>query len=219
METTFLSERVANEIRSAYGSPVYVYDEKILLTQATSALQFPSNDGLTVRYAMKACPNAAILQIFDRAGLSFDASSGYEVMRALAANISPHKISLSSQEFPTNFQELYPLGIEFNACSLYQLEQFGKLFPGASCGVRFNPGLGSGGTEKTNVGGPASSFGVWHELSPEVQRIADTYGLQLKKIHTHIGSGSDPAVWQRAAGTVVFCQSSEKMSSPFPCAC
>lgn len=165
----FLSEKVVNEIRSAYGSPVYVYDENTLLTQAMTAMQFPSNDGVTVRYAMKASPNAAILQIFDRVGLSFDASSGYEVMRALAANIAPQKISLSSQEFPNNFQELYSLGIEFNACSLYQLEQFGKLFPGGSCGVRFNPGLGSGGTEKTNVGGPASSFGVWHELSPEVQ--------------------------------------------------
>lgn len=90
-------------------------------------------------------------------------------MRALAANISPHKISLSSQEFPTNFQELFSRGIEFNACSLHQLELFGKLFPGGSCGVRFNPGLGSGGTEKTNVGGPASSFGVWYELYSEVQ--------------------------------------------------
>jgi len=35
--------------------------------------------------------------------------------------------------------------------------------------VRFNPGLGSGGTGKTNVGGPSSSFGIWHELLPDVQ--------------------------------------------------
>ena len=26
-----------------------------------------------------------------------------------------------------------------------------------------NPGLGSGGTNRTNTGGPASSFGIWHE--------------------------------------------------------
>ena len=41
------------------------------------------------------------------------------------------------------------MGIEFNACSLTQLETFGKLFPGGKCGVRFNPGKGSGGTGKT----------------------------------------------------------------------
>jgi diaminopimelate decarboxylase len=101
--------------------------------------------------------------------LHFDASSGFEVQRAITAGILPHKISLSSQEFPSNFASLYELGIEFNACSLHQLELFGQRFPGQSCGIRFNPGLGSGGTEKTNVGGPASSFGIWHEFKDDVK--------------------------------------------------
>jgi len=66
--------------------------------------------------------------------------------------------------------------------------------------VRFNPGLGSGGTGKTNVGGPSSSFGIWHELLPEVQALLEQHDLQPARVHTHIGSGSDPAVWQRVAG-------------------
>jgi len=103
------------------------------------------------------------VQIFDRMGLHFDASSGYEVRRAIRAGIEASRISLSSQEFPQDFKELYELGINFNACSLSQLESFGKLFPGGKCGIRFNPGRGSGGTGKTNVGGPSSSFGIWHE--------------------------------------------------------
>jgi len=65
------------------------------------------------------------------------------------AGVSPSCISLSSQELPANFEELVKMGIEFNACSINQLETFGKLFPGGSCGVRFNPGKGSGGTGKT----------------------------------------------------------------------
>ena len=96
-------------------------------------------------------------------GLHFDASSGFEVRRAIRAGIAASRISLSSQEFPTDFKELYDQGINFNACSLHQLESFGKLFPGGQCGIRFNPGKGSGGTGKTNVGGPSSSFGIWHE--------------------------------------------------------
>lgn len=61
---SFLNERIASEIRSEFGSPVYVYDESTLLAQANATLQFPVNSGgLTVRYAMKACPNAAILQV------------------------------------------------------------------------------------------------------------------------------------------------------------
>ncbi len=84
-------------------------------------------------------------------------------MRAIRAGISPSHISLSSQEFPVNFSELYDLGIEFNACSLHQLEEFGRRYPGRSCGVRLNPGRGSGANFKTDVGGPAASFGIWCE--------------------------------------------------------
>lgn len=91
------------------------------------------------------------LQLFDSLGLCFDASSGYEVFRAVACGISAKKISLSSQEFPNNFYDIYSMGVAFNACSLSQLERFGEMFPGHECGIRFNPGQGSGGTTKTNV--------------------------------------------------------------------
>ena len=59
--------------------------------------------------------------------------------------------------------------------------------------------LGSGGTSKTNVGGPSSSFGVWHEYIASAQAICEKYDLKVTKIHTHIGSGSDPLVWANAA--------------------
>jgi len=79
---------------------------------------------------MKACPNAAILKLFNNLGLYFDVSSGFEVERAARAGIPYDHMSLSSQEFPKDFKELYSKGLEFNACSLNQLEKFGKLFPG-----------------------------------------------------------------------------------------
>jgi diaminopimelate decarboxylase len=44
-------------------------------------MAFPNAFGLTVRYAMKASPNAAILKVLRKAGLNIDASSGYEVRR------------------------------------------------------------------------------------------------------------------------------------------
>lgn len=68
-------------------------------------------------------------------------------------------IENSSQELPSDASELLAMGVGINACSLEQLRRLGKEAPGASIGVRFNPGLGSGGTKSTNVGGPASSFG------------------------------------------------------------
>lgn len=195
----FLTPAAARAIAARFGTPVYVYDEASLVRNTEAALAFPNAYGLTVRYAMKASPNAAILKLFHRLGLHIDASSGFEAERAMRAGIPAEKISLSTQEFPGNFAELYEAGIRFNACSLSQLEKFGQRFPGASCGLRFNPGLGSGGTGKTNVGGPHSSFGIWHEWAGEAQAILDKYSLTAVRIHTHIGSGSDPAVWERAS--------------------
>jgi diaminopimelate decarboxylase len=149
---------------------------------------------------MKAAPNKQILKLFSAKGLHIDASSGFECHRAMQAGVPASHMSLSSQEFPSDFKELYEKGIEFNACSLNQLERFGKLFPGGKCGVRFNPGTGSGGSGKTNVGGPSSSFGIWYELMPEVKAIVEKYNLNVVRVHTHIGSGSDPAVWQKVSG-------------------
>jgi diaminopimelate decarboxylase len=197
----FLTPALAESLRQTVGTPAYVYDERTLKAQATKALAFPNVHGLTVRYAMKASPNAAILRIFDACGLHFDTSSGWECDRAIKAGIAANKLSLSTQQMPSqaDFVRLDQAGINFNACSLSQLENFGAWLPGSSLGLRFNPGLGSGGTSKTNVGGPSSSFGIWHEHLSDVQEIVAKYRLKVVRIHTHIGSGSDPLVWQKAA--------------------
>ena len=195
----FLDYPTARSVADQFGTPVFVYDRATLEANARQALDFPHAYGLTVRYAMKAAPNAAILSIFKQLGLWIDASSGYEVRRALAAGIEAHKISLSSQELPEDFAELYELGIAINACSLNQLERFAEAFPGREIGLRFNPGAGSGGNNRTNVGGPGSSFGIWHEWIDQVQAIVEKAGLKAVRVHTHIGSGSDPAVWQKVS--------------------
>lgn len=192
-------ENVA-QLDCEFGTPFYLYDEGKLRQSAADALAFPNAYGLKVRFAMKACPNVAILQLFDHLGLYFDASSGHEVHRLMHAGIPADHISLSTQELPKDFAELIEKGIHLNACSLNQLAAFGEAFPGKRVGLRFNPGLGSGGTQRTNVGGPGSSFGIWHELVPEVDQLVEKHHLIVERIHSHIGSGSDPEVWQRASG-------------------
>jgi diaminopimelate decarboxylase len=193
----FIDFTTARAVAKQFGSPVYVYNQATLAANAAAVLAFPNAYGLTARYAMKASPNAAILQVFKQAGLSIDASSGYEVRRAMSAGFAASQISLSTQELPQDFAELYQAGIEINACSLSQLERFGQAFPGGRIGLRFNPGAGSGGNNRTNVGGPGSSFGIWHEWIDQVHALVARYELKVVRIHTHIGSGSDPAVWQK----------------------
>jgi len=196
----FLKPEECAMVREKFGTPAYVYDRATLAKQAEDAKAFPNAYGLTVRYAMKASPNKAILKTFKQRGLCVDASSGYECERAMRAGFDANEISLSTQELPSFFGDLIKRGVKLNACSLSQLERYGAAFPGGEVGVRFNPGLGSGGTGKTNVGGPSSSFGIWYESLPKVKEIVAKYNLKVVRIHTHIGSGSDPAVWQKVSG-------------------
>lgn len=199
------------------GSPLYAYSLPQLEKFASDCLDFPNAYGLTVRYAMKASPNAAILKFFHSKGIHIDASSGYECRRAMAAGIPPENISLSTQELPKDFSDLINTGVKVNACSISQLERIGQHYAGKGqkVGVRVNPGVGSGGFSKsttsfskTNVGGPSSSFGIWHKLVEDgtVSTIVEKYGLVVEKIHTHIGSGSDAAIWQQVATkSLSFC--------------
>mmetsp|Transcript_24553 Transcript_24553/g.59604 ORF Transcript_24553/g.59604 Transcript_24553/m.59604 type:complete len:437 (-) Transcript_24553:166-1476(-) len=203
----FLTPAKVREVAQKFGTPTYVYDEDTLRTHAQNMLDFPNAYGLTVRYAMKASPNKRILQLFNEMGLHIDASSGFECHRAMAAGVKPANISLSSQQLADDFKELIKKGVQINCCSLKQLERVGQELPGSKIGIRFNPGVGSGGTNKTNVGGPSSSFGIWHGLFDEVQKLVEQHKLEVIRVHTHIGSGSDPEVWTRCSNlTLDLCR-------------
>src|SRR6266850_671622 len=171
--TPLLSAEKAAEVRERFGTPCYVYDRATLEATARRALAFPAPYGFTLRYAMKANPSRGILAVFRALGLHVDASSDWEVERALRAGF-------------------------LNACSLHQLEAIGRATPGRAVAVRMNPGLGSGSTKRTNTGGPSASFGIWHDYAAEVKTVAARYGLTIGTLHTHIGSGTDPEVWKRA---------------------
>jgi diaminopimelate decarboxylase len=125
-------------------------------------------------------------------------------------NISDHEVSHLS---PASYS------------SVSQLERFGKAFEGTGqkVGIRVNPGVGSGGLStsttgfsKTNVGGPSSAFGIWNALLEDgtVPAIVEKYGLTVERIHTHIGSGSDPKIWQDVASkSLAFCKIWETVES------
>ena len=144
----------AAEIRERFGTPCYVYDRATLEAAAREALAFPAPFGFTLRYAMKANPSLGILKLFRALGLHLDASSDFEVERALRSGFAPSEIQLTSQMPSRRLAEFLGKGVIFNACSLHQLEAYGQLARGREVSVRMNPGLGSGATNRTNTGGP-----------------------------------------------------------------
>ena len=199
----FLNKTQIELIRERFGTPVFVYDQRQLEAAADLVLAFPSPCRLVGRFAMKALPNAAVLRIFDAKGLHIDASSGFEADRALRAGIEPAHIQITAQELPRDLKGLVQRGVLFNACSLHQLRHFGLLFPDSELSIRVNPGAGGGHNNRTNTGGPAASFGIWHERLDEAFEIAREFDLRLSGLHTHIGSGGDPEVWKRCAGLIL----------------
>ena len=194
-----LTADVAAEVRRRFGTPCYVYDRAALEAAARQALAFSAPFGFTLRYAMKANPSRGVLQLFRDLGLHVDASSDFEVERALRAGFAPERIQLTSQAPSLALASHVARGVLFNACSLHQLDELGRIARGREVSVRMNPGLGSGSTKRTNTGGPASSFGIWHEELGEVKALAERHGLRINRLHSHIGSGTDPEVWKRCA--------------------
>ena len=195
----FLTYNDLDELQMEFGTPCFVYDEATLRENAKAVLNFPHAFGLFPRYAMKAAPTAAILRIFNEEGLGIDASSIHEVERAVRAGFGTESISLSTQELADDFIYWAQDGIRINLCSLHQIHKIGRWGKVRRVGLRFNPGKGSGGNNRTNVGGPASSFGIWKDDLAEAINLCKEYKLTVERIHTHIGSGSDPEVWKTVA--------------------
>lgn len=186
-----------------YGTPLFVHDEATYERCGREALAAPNAFGLSVRYAMKANSHRVVLRLFERLGIGIDASSVFEVQRALAAGIAAEKIQLTSQEVQPagRLRELLARGIQYNATSLEQLRVFAALDCARTTpiSIRVNPGLGSGHNNRTNTAGRGASFGIWHSHLGEVLKIAADAGLKITRLHTHVGSGSDWRVWQKAA--------------------
>jgi diaminopimelate decarboxylase len=192
-----LTLSLAAEVRVRFGTPCYVYDREALEAAAGLALGFPAPFGFTLRYAMKANPSRGVLTVFRDLGLHIDASSDHEVERALRAGFPPSAIQLTSQLPSPRLAEHLARGVLVTACSLHQLESLGQLASGRDVTVRMNPGLGTGSTKRTNTGGPASSFGIWHEHLGDVKTLAERHDLRIAGLHSHVGSGTDPEVWKR----------------------
>ena len=195
-------EPSADVVRAAvreFGSPLYLYDEATLRARARAVAGFGGPFGFTPRFALKANPCKAVLQLFAAEGLHFDASSVHEAARAVRAGIAPSRVQLTAQILGAGFDDLARSGVRLTACSLRQVERIGAALPGTEIGLRINPGEGSGHNKRTNVAGPNASFGVWHEQIPEACAIAARHGLRMRWMHHHVGSGGDPQRWAEIA--------------------
>ncbi|NQT27426.1 diaminopimelate decarboxylase [candidate division KSB1 bacterium] len=186
-----------------FSTPIYLYDETVILQKCKDVLSMPNAHGLTVRYAMKANANRALLQLITERGLHLDSSTLNEVCRAHRAGITYDKIMLTSQEVPLgkdreDLESMILEGLTYNICSLQQLDLIAEfaVLNQKPMSIRINPGVGAGESVTRNTGDKYSSFGIHlANIDKVIQKVNET-GLVINQVHVHIGSGGDPEMWR-----------------------
>ena len=177
-----------SDLGRRWGTPLYIYGRQAIenrIEELTS--RFP-----IVRFAQKANPHLAILNLMRSRGVVVDAVSTGEIHRAFRAGYKPSEIVYTADVFDdsaVNLLKVHPVPV--NCGSPDMIRQFAEFRPGGAVTLRVNPGFGHGHSRKTDTGGPSSKHGIWFEEIPECVRMANALGLKVNGLHMHIGSGSD----------------------------
>jgi len=177
------------ELINKYGSPLYVYNERIFRQNCRNLLEMVTYPKFRVNFSAKANSSLALLQIIKDEGLCADAMSPGEIFVQRAAGFKPEEIffvcnNVSADEMRYAIDRNILISVD----SLSQLELLGRLNPGGKVAVRFNPGVGVGHHAKVITAGKDTKFGVNTEYIPEVKNILKKYDLKLVGINQHLGS-------------------------------
>jgi len=172
-----------------YGSPLYVYNERILRERCREIKNLVSYPKFSVNYSAKANSNLAFLQIVHEEGLNVDAMSPGEIYAELKAGFKPEQIfyisnNVSEEEMKFAIERDILISVD----SLSQLEQYGKLNHGGKIAARFNGGIGAGHNEKVVTAGKKTKFAINPEYIPDFKEIIKKYNLKFVGINQHIGS-------------------------------
>ena len=185
----FLSDDKVFELIKKYGSPLYVYDERILRKSCREMHNLLPKKNLRVNYSAKANSNIEILKIVRDEDIDVDAMSPGEIYVQKLAGYNADRIfyignNVSKEEMQYAINEKVLVSVDSRA----QLESFGPINPGGDVAVRFNPGIGTGHHQKVVTAGKKTKFGVQKDFIPQVKAILEKYNLNLVGIDQHIGS-------------------------------
>jgi diaminopimelate decarboxylase len=189
------------ELAARVGTPFYLYDATVLRARAQAVASLTEGPSLQARYAIKANPAAAVLEIVREAGLWIDAVSGNEVERARRAGFAmgndPPVVMLTVDVFRDNALEMVTRhGVLPNVGSPGMVEELRRAGYRGPIALRANPGFGHGHVQSCDTGGPSSKHGVWHEDLGPVIEAAGRAGMPIVALHAHVGTGPQPGEFE-----------------------
>lgn len=172
-----------------YGSPLYVYNEKIFRKNCRDLKAMCPYPNFIVNYSIKANSNLTLLSIAKSEGLRAEATSPGEVAALLAVGYEPENIFFITNNASTE-DMIFAIekGLLFSVDSLSQLDRYGQANPGGKVAVRFNPGMGSGHHKNVVTGGEDTKFGVNEIYVTQVKELLKKHNLTIVGINQHIGS-------------------------------
>lgn len=189
MNNLNLTTEQATALIEKYGSPLYVYDERILRTRCQDMKGLLKNYNYKVSYSAKANSNLSLLKIIKDEGLHADAMSPGEILLEEEAGFSSDEIFyISNNVSSEEMQYAIDRNVLVSVDSISQLITYGQLNPGGNIAIRFNAGIGAGHHEKVITSGKKTKFGVAKEDIPVVKLHLQEYNLNLVGINQHIGS-------------------------------
>jgi diaminopimelate decarboxylase len=188
-KTAFYGNITPQQLISKYGSPLYVYNERILRERCREIRNLLTEFDFRPNYSCKANSNLELLRIIHQEGLAADAVSPGEIFVLMAAGFTPNEIfyignNVSADEMRYAIERDITVSVD----SMSQLQQFGRINPGGKVAIRFNPGIGLGHHHKVVTAGKTTKFGITPNYLPEIKQIALKYNLKIIGINQHLGS-------------------------------
>ena len=178
------------EISQTFGTPLYVYDAKRIISQINVLKQAFNDSRVRFKYAAKALTNQAVLKLVKQQGIGLDAVSIEEARLGLLAGFTVEQIMYTPSG--VTFEEIteaVDLGVQINIDNLPLLRQFGEKYGDTvPCCLRFNPNVMAGGNSKISVGHSYSKFGIPFAQLDAIRAIVEEYQIHVNGVHIHTGS-------------------------------
>jgi diaminopimelate decarboxylase len=185
-----LNKAQLEAITAQYPTPFHLYDEKAIRENARAFYKtFSWCHGFRNHFAVKACPNPAILAILREEGMGVDCSSLTELILAEKVGFKGEEIVFTSNDTPPHeFIAAQKLGAVINLDDIAHIEALEK-----SAGIpelisfRYNPG--DARTGNVLIGLPQEAkYGVTRDQVAGAFRIMKEKGAKRFGLHTMVAS-------------------------------
>ena len=193
-KTPFVTEDKLQEIVSVVPTPFHLYDEHGIRENAKRLLSaFSWNKGFREYYAVKACPNPAIIGLLGELGCGCDCASFAELVMARSIGLGGERAIFSSNDtMPGEFRYAAQMGAIVNFDDITMIDCFERevgSFPKKVC-CRYNPG-GVYNVSNGIMDNPGDAkYGMTREQMTEAFRILKKKGVEEFGIHAFLVSNA-----------------------------